>query len=216
MINIVIVEDSLDAREGLRYLLSLDNEIRILNTYDNAETLIKNQQILNKTHVILMDIELLGMNGIEATKIIKTNYPTINILILTIFEEKDKIVHAIQAGASGYVLKNCDPRDLVSQIKSVHIGGSPISPNVARTILNELYNQKEHSRTPIDYHLTKREVEVCKAIIEGLTYRQMGEQLHMASSTAKKHILNIYKKLEVNSKVTFMKKVLEENLIDVL
>ncbi len=64
-----------------------------------------------------MDIELLGMNGIEATKIIKTNYPTINILILTIFEEKDKIVHAIQAGASGYVLKNCDPRDLVSQIK---------------------------------------------------------------------------------------------------
>lgn len=105
MINIVIVEDSLDAREGLRYLLSLDNEIHILNTYDNAENLIKNQQILNKTHVILMDIELLGMNGIEATKIIKTNYPTINILILTIFEEKDKIVHAIQAGASGYVLK---------------------------------------------------------------------------------------------------------------
>lgn len=216
MINIVIVEDSLDAREGLRYLLSLDNEIHILNTYDTAEHLIENHQLLSKTHVILMDIELLGMNGIEATRIIKTSYPSINILILTIFEEKEKIVHAIQAGASGYVLKNCDPRDLVSQIKSVHIGGSPISPNVARTILNELYNQKEPTKAVIDYHLTKRELEVCKAIIDGLTYRQMGEELHMASSTAKKHILNIYKKLEVNSKITFMKKVLEENLIDIL
>lgn len=214
MINLVIVEDSLDAREGLRYLLSLDSEINILGTFDKAENLIANQQLLHKTHVILMDIELLGMNGIAATRIIKSTNPSINILILTIFEEKEKIVHAIQAGASGYLLKNCDPRDLVSQIKSVHIGGSPISPNVARTILDELYSQKENVKAPIDYHLTKREVEVCKAIIEGLTYRQMGEQLHMASSTAKKHILNIYKKLEVNSKVTFMKKVLEDNLID--
>ncbi|NCB02252.1 MAG: response regulator transcription factor [Spirochaetia bacterium] len=216
MINMVIVEDSFDAREGLRYLLSLDNEIKILNTFDKAELLIANKQILSNTHVILMDIELLGMNGIEATKIIKEKYPTINILILTIFEEKEKIVQAIRAGASGYVLKNCDPRDLVSQIKSVFHGGSPISPNVARTLLNELYQQHERNKIPEDYNLTKREIEVCKAIINGQTYRQMAEDLHMASSTAKKHILNIYKKLQVNSKVTFMKKVLDENLIDFL
>ncbi len=216
MIHIVIVEDSLDAREGLKYLLSLDSEIKILNTFDKAENLIESVQLLKNTHVILMDIELLGMSGIEATRIIKESYPNINILILTIFEEREKIVHAIQAGASGYVLKNCDPRDLVSQIKSVHHGGSPISPNVARTLLNEMYQQHEKNKVPQDYHLTKREIEICKAIIDGLTYRQMADELHMASSTAKKHILNIYKKLEVNSKVTFMKKVLDENLIDTI
>lgn len=191
MINLVIVEDSLDAREGLRYLLSLDSDIHIQGTFDKAENLIDKPQLLHKTDVILMDIELLGMNGIAATKLIKSKHPSINILILTIFEEKEKIVAAIQAGASGYLLKNCDPRDLVSQIKSVHIGGSPISPNVARTILDELYSQKENTKEPVDYHLTKREIEVCKAIIEGLTYKQMGEQLHMASSTAKKHILSL-------------------------
>ncbi len=216
MINIVIVEDSYDAREGFRYLLSLDSEIRVLHTYDRAESLIENREVLSHTDVILMDIELLGMSGIEATRIIKETNPNIDILILTIFEDKEKIMNAINAGAMGYLLKNCAPRDLLSQIKSMHEGGSPLSPFAARTLLQEVYQRNDNSKVPEDYKLTKREIEVCKAIIEGKTYREMAEELNMASSTAKKHILNIYKKLQVNSRVSFIKKVINENLIDVL
>ncbi len=216
MINIVIVEDSFDAREGFRYLLSLDNEIRVLNAYDRAEALFEHKEILSHTDVVLMDIELPGMNGIEATRIIKESHPNTDILILTIFEDKEKIMNAINAGAMGYLLKNCAPHDLLNQIKSMHQGGSPLSPFAARTLLQEVYQRKESTKVPEDYRLTKREIEVCKAIIEGKTYREMAEQLHMASSTAKKHILNIYKKLQVNSRVSFIKKVMNENLIDSL
>ncbi len=214
MIHITIVEDSFDAREGFRYLLSLDSDVRIVGSFEKAESLIENKEVLDRTDVVLMDIELPGISGIEATRILTRMKPEINILILTIFEEREKIVHAINAGASGYLLKNNDPRDLLSQIKSVHSGGSALSPVAARTILNELHAKQELSRTPDDYKLTKREVEVCRLIIEGDTYREISEKLNMASSTAKKHLLNIYRKLGVNSRVSFMRKVFEENLFE--
>ena len=214
MIYITIVEDSFDAREGFRYLLSLDSQVRIVGSFDRAETLIANKDVIDRTDIVLMDIELPGMNGIEATRILSAMKPEMSILILTIFAEREKIVNAIQAGAKGYLLKNNDPRDLLSQIKSVHSGGSPLSPLAARTILEELYEKHETRKGPADYHLTHRELEVCRLIVEGDTYREISEKLSMASATAKKHILNIYRKLDVNSRVTFMKKVFEENLLE--
>lgn len=214
MIHIVIVEDSLEAREGFKYLLGLDQELKVLRTYDCAEALIADAHILGRTDIILMDIELPGMSGIQATEQIKRRYPAINILILTIFEEQQKIVRAVEAGATGYILKNSDPRDLVSQVKSAYSGGSPISPFMARKLLEEFKQKHENNRDPEDYHLTRREIEVSREIIEGYTYREMAEHLNMAGSTAKKHILNIYKKLDVNSKVEFIHKVLDENLFD--
>jgi len=214
MIRVLIVEDSLEAREGFRYLLGLDSEIKVLKTYDRAESLLEEKEILNMADIILMDIELPGMNGIKATRMIKELYPSVDILILTIFEEQEKIIRAVKAGATGYILKNVDPIELVSQIKSVRQGGSPISPFVARKLLNELQQQEVRSRDPEDSNLTKREIEVCRAIIHGYTYREMAEYLNMAGSTAKKHILNIYKKLHVNSKVEFIKKAMDENLLD--
>ncbi len=214
MIRVVIVEDSLEAREGFKYLLKLEREIIVLRTYERAEELLADQEILKMTDAVLMDIELPGINGIKATRLIKEQYPEIDVLMLTIFEERDKIVKAIQAGATGYILKNADPGELVGQVRSLSRGGSPISPGAARKLLEELQRNRELNKTPEDYNLTSRELEVFRAIVEGYTYREMADDLGIANSTAKKHILHIYKKLNVNSKVEFIKKVIEENLLD--
>ncbi|MDC7125287.1 MAG: response regulator transcription factor [Spirochaetales bacterium] len=214
MINLVIVEDSIDAREGFKYLLKLEKDFRVLKTCESAEELISDKEVLRLTNVVLMDIELPGINGIKATRMIKAEYPDIDILMLTIFEEHDKIVKAVQAGASGYILKNSAPGDLVNQIRSLSNGGSPISPGAARKLLDELRQKEQRNKTPDDYNLTPREIDIFKAIVEGYTYKEMAEELNIASSTAKKHILHIYRKLNVSSKVEFIKKVIDENLTD--
>jgi len=155
MIRLVIIEDVEEVRQGLKYLLSLDSELEIIKAYGNAESFIQTFPLLTVPNIILMDIGLPGINGIEATKIIKLKYPDIDILMLTIFEEEDKILSAIQAGATGYVLKNTDPGELVTQIKSIYSGGSPISPNIARKILTE-FRKDRHCNVRKNYNLTPR------------------------------------------------------------
>ncbi|MCK5674062.1 MAG: response regulator transcription factor [Spirochaetales bacterium] len=212
MIRLVIIEDVDEVRQGLKYLLSLDSELEIIKSYSNAESFIQSFPLLTVPNIILMDIGLPGINGVEATKIIKLKYPDIDILMLTIFEEEDKILSAIQAGATGYVLKNTEPGELVTQIKSIYAGGSPISPNIARKILTEFRKERHHNERK-NYNLTPREKEIFKSIADGLTYREISTLHSIASSTVKKHILHIYQKLEVNSKVEFIKKVMKEELI---
>lgn len=135
------------------------------------------------------------------------------VLILTIFEEQDKILQAVQAGAAGYVLKNSDPGELAGQIKSLRQGGSPISPHVARKLFDQLRGEGPLPEER-DYHLTPREKQILRSIVEGYTYREIAEELSIASSTAKKHILHIYQKMKVRSKVEFIKKVLDEKLLE--
>ena len=214
MINLVIVEDSYDTREGFKYLLKLQSDIRVLKACESAEELLEDESLLEETNVILMDIELPGINGIKATRTIKSRYPDINILILTIFEDQEKIIKAVQAGATGYLLKNTAPGELTDQIKNLVAGGSPISPGVARALLDEVRQKDVQWKTAEDYNLTPREVEILKAIVEGYTYKEMAEEFSIASSTAKKHILHIYRKLGVSSKVEFIKKVMDENLLE--
>lgn len=214
MINIIIIEDSIEAREGFKYLLRLEKDIRVLKACESAEEVLGDREVLSAADVILMDIELPGINGIKATREIKQQYPDIDILMLTIFEEQEKIIKAVKAGASGYILKNTAPGELVGQIKSLSTGGAPISPGVAKTLLDEFRQKEEKSKSTDDYNLTPREIEIFKAIVEGYTYKEMADQLNIASSTAKKHILHIYRKLNVSSKVEFIKKVIDENLVE--
>jgi DNA-binding NarL/FixJ family response regulator len=217
-IRIAICEDVREVREGFRYLLNLDSEIQVLGAYSDAESLMTAleadalDQGAFKPDIILMDIGLPGMSGIEATGLIKERFPRIEVLILTIFEEERKIMDAIEHGAAGYVMKNTRPGDLVAQIKELRAGGSPISPIVARKLFSELRRERSHSSGE-EYHLTAREREVVQAIVEGLTYREIADRYGIAGSTVKKHILNIYKKLDVRSKVEFMKKVMKSDLI---
>ncbi len=212
MIKLSIIEDIDEVRQGLKYLIGADPDIQVLKTYSKAENFIDSFPLFTTPDIILMDIGLPGMSGIEATRIIKKAYPDIDILILTIFEEEKKILNAIQAGATGYILKNTRPGDLVSQIKSIYSGGSPISPQIARKILDE-FRKETKTIEKKEYNLTNREKEILRSIVEGLTYREISMKHGIASSTVKKHILHIYRKLEVNSKVEFIKKVMDENLV---
>ncbi|MGC9313857.1 MAG: response regulator transcription factor, partial [Sediminispirochaetaceae bacterium] len=208
MIRIMICEDVKDVREGFRYLLNMDSEIKVAAAYASAEELLQGMARLGAPDIVLMDIELPGMSGIEATSRVKELYPEAAVLILTIFEEEEKILHAIQAGATGYILKNTKPGELIAQIKTLYQGGSPISPNVARVLLQEF--QRDYStRSHGDFNLTAREKEIVCGIVDGLTYRQIAEQYNISGATVKKHILHIYRKLNVRSKVEFMKKVMD-------
>lgn len=211
-VSLAIVEDEKNVREGLKYLLGLDGRIRIAASFGRAEELFSYLDEGGRVDIILMDIHLPGMDGIEATRRLQICRPEIIVLILTIFEEEETILDAIKAGAKGYILKNTKPDALLDQIMSAVSEGSPISPTVARRILDEIRRGDVGSRTS-DYALTARETEVLRDIVNGLTYRELADKHHIAGSTAKKHILHIYQKLNVNSKAEVVKKALEEKLV---
>ena len=213
-IRIFIVEDVKEVREGLRYLLGLDSEIRVSRTFSSAEDLLEELEKGRYADIILMDIGLPGMDGIEATGVIRDKYPSIKVVMLTIFGEQDKIVKAVKAGASGYVLKNARPAVLTDQLKSIKSGGTPISPEAASKLFLELTKENVPDRNEESrYNLTAREKEILKGIAEGLTYREIAHSFGISCATVKKHILHIYRKLDVSSKVEFMKKVFNEKLL---
>lgn len=210
--TIAIVEDQKEVREGLGYLLGLDDRVRVEQSFDRAEELLTWLRTHQSPDIVLMDIHLPGIDVIEATRIVRSTYPAIAVLILTIFEEPDTILAAIRAGATGYILKNTRPQDLLEQILCARDQGSPISPTVARRLLDEL--RREALDAPGgDYGLTPREREVLRDVVDGLTYRELAEKHHIAGSTAKKHMLHIYQKLNVSSKAEIVRKALDERLV---
>lgn len=212
LIRIAIVEDMKDVREGIGYYLNLEPTFQVRGFFESAEAFLESLDSGQLIDVVLMDIKLPGMTGIETIPHIKQRSPETAILMLTIFEDQDKILQSIRAGAGGYILKNTKPQNLIEQIKSLHDGGSPISPTIARTILTEIQRKSPPNVTK-DYGLTPREHQILEDIIDGLTYKNISERYDIAASTAKKHILHIYQKLNVSSKVEIVKKVIREGLI---
>jgi len=210
--TIAIVEDQKEVREGLAYLLGLDTRVRVTGSFERAEDLISLLRRAAAPDIVLMDIHLPGMDGIEATRVLQTSHPGTIVLILTIFEEPDTILAAFRSGARGYLLKNTKPESLLDQILSARNEGSPISPTVARRLLDELRREGQ-SEPASDYSLTVREREVLRDIVDGLTYRELAEKHHIAGSTAKKHMLHIYQKLNVSSKAEIVRKALDEGLV---
>ncbi len=225
ILKVYIVEDEKEVREGLRYLLNLYNEIKVARTFSCAEDLLSDIESGRSADIVLMDIGLPGIDGIRATERIKKLNSSMKVIMLTVFEEPDKIFRAIRAGASGYVLKNTKPAQLVEQLKTLSQGGAPISPEAAGKLFSEIQKDNQTAVSSIginsengtdadnDYKLTDREYEVLEAIAAGYNYRETAERLNISSATVKKHILHIYRKLDVSSRVEFMKKVIGENLI---
>jgi DNA-binding NarL/FixJ family response regulator len=212
-IRIAIVDDVEEVREGLRYLISLDPGLSVVYALKSAEELERLVRLESPGFdLVLMDIGLPGMNGIDATTMVKSRRPEIRVLILTVFEDEERILAAIRAGADGYLLKNTRPAELAEQIKQTCEGHSPVSPAVAGRLLQEIRSQDAPAPGP-DYGLTGREREILRDVAAGLTYREIAERRGIASSTAKKHILHLYQKLNVNSKVEFVRKVIDEELL---
>jgi DNA-binding NarL/FixJ family response regulator len=210
-IRVAIVDDVQEVRDGLKYLLNLDDRIHVGRTYSTSEALLEAMKTGPPPDIVLMDIGLPGMSGIEATRAVKELYPRVNVLMLTIFEEEEKILASIRSGADGYILKNNRPDQLIEQIKSAREGGSPISPTVARRLLAEIQKEKRHNLVS-EYGLTPREKEILKDVVDGYTYKEIAEKHGIAGSTSKKHILHIYQKLNVTSKAQIVRKAIDENL----
>lgn len=211
-LKIALADDNKSVIDSLLLNLSLFDDIQVVFTAKNGTDFLQKLAENTSPQVILMDIEMPEMDGISATMALTSKYPNqFKVLMLTAFEQDDKVFEAIKAGANGYLLKGESPANIVKAIHEVLEGGSPMSPIIATKILTFLKTstiKKEEilpeTKAPADFNLTKREVEILQHISKGSAYKQIADLLFVSDKTIKKHIENIYQKLQVNSKYEAM------------
>ena len=209
IISVIIVEDDNQIREGITTLLSTTEGFKLIAAYESCEKFLKEIKN-NLPDVILMDISMPGMTGIECVKKITAEYSGLKIIMLTVYEEEQKIFDSLRAGASGYILKRSPLQEILSSIKEVMSGGGPLSPVIAKKVLN-FFNLSGKKKSELN--LTNREVEILKELVEGHSYKKISEKLFISLDTVRSHIKGIYQKLHVNSKSEAVAKALKENLL---
>jgi len=212
-IRIAITDDKRLIRSNLVEQLSFYEEITVVFQAADGMEFLKNMKNLSSAElpqVVLMDIEMPVMDGIETVSIGKEVYPEVHFLMLTVFDDDEKLFEAIKAGASGYLLKDEKISNIVDGIAEiVYEGGVPMSPRIARKALNLLKNQPQAANGQqtaiVDFQLSAREQEILNRIVDGLNYHQIGERLFISPHTVRKHIDNIYKKLHVSNRASAIK-----------
>jgi DNA-binding NarL/FixJ family response regulator len=177
----------------------------VVNAYGNCEEAIANLN-RDKPEIVLMDIELPGMNGIQGARMIKEKHPHTEVIMVTVYEDSELVFEALKAGASGYITKSANYLELLTALEEITKGGAPMSSRIARMVIDNFH---VNPNSP----LTKRETEILQLISEGKTYTQISEELFISKETAKTHIKNIYSKLQVNSKSEAIAKANLEKLI---
>ncbi len=210
-VKVAIFEDNAKYLEALNILVDGLPGLELTGAYRNTNDLITRLEI-NTPEVVLMDIAISPIDGIEATKLIIENFSGIKILIQTVFEDDDKVFAAICAGASGYVLKSHLPLALLSSINELISGGSPMSPTIARKTLNLFREHFHNTKLVENYNLSKREKEILKCLVEGSSYKVTAQKCGIAHETVKSHVSKIYEKLHVTSMSGAVAKAIRENL----
>jgi len=203
--RVLLVEDDQEIRNSFTLIVNSSQKFTVVNSYSNCEDAIENIN-RDKPEIILMDIELPGMNGIQGTKQIKDKSPHIDIIMVTVYEDSELVFEALKAGASGYITKSANYMELLTALEEIMKGGAPMSSRIARMVIDNFH---VNPNSP----LTKRETEILQLISEGKTYTQISEELFISKETAKTHIKNIYSKLQVNSKSEAIAKANLEKLI---
>lgn len=206
-IKVSIVEDLVEVREGLVELVQSDKELLMVGSFKDAESAIQNLTHL-QVDVVLMDINLPGMSGIECIKMVKEKCPDTQFMMFTVYENDEKVVQALRAGATGYLLKRAEPKRILESIKELNQGGSPMSSNIARKLLNIFVHEKVISKKEI---LSDRENEVLELLANGLLYKEIAERLHIGHGTVRQHIHNIYEKLHVSNRTEAVNRYFERN-----
>ncbi len=202
-IQVAIVEDTHDIRTGLMMMVNGVDELECMQTFSCAEDAIKTLPI-NCVDVVLMDIDLPGINGIECIKILKEKCGQTQYMMLTVFEDDDKIFRSLEAGATGYMLKKTPSAQLIEAIKDLSTGGSPMNAQIARKVVAS-FNKPKLNKTAEE--LTKRELELLELLSKGYRYKEIADKLFISQDTVRSHIRNIYVKLHVNSKIEAINKV---------
>ena len=196
-IKVVIVEDKEEIREGLAVLINGSPRLRCIATYPDAERALAQIPGL-QPDVVLMDIQLPRMSGIECVVKLKERYPDLQIMMLTVYEDDDNVFKSIVAGASGYVLKKTPPSELLDAISDLHNGGSPMSDRIARKVVQAFQQMGKSSKET--ENLTQRESEVLSYVSKGYQDKEIAEKFFLSSETVRTHLRNIYKKLHVRSR----------------
>ena len=210
-IRVIIFEDNRNLREGLFNLLESVNGFICAGAFAHCERVVENVEE-TQPDVILMDIELPVVSGIEAVKLIREKYPDVKILMETIFEEDEKIFQSICNGAQGYILKNTPPEGILNAIREIYEGGAPMTPIIASKVLR-LFKTNLSGLTDESYRLSNREKEILKCLVEGMSYKMIAETCFISADTVNGHIKNIYKKLQVHSKSEAVVKAIKSRLI---
>lgn len=213
-VRIAIFDDNKNIRESISMLLSTEPSFEVVGSFSHALDCVDEVKEC-RPDVVLMDIEMPGISGIEAVKAIKIQFPQVQVLMQTVFEDDDRVFDSICAGANGYVLKNHLTTKLIEFINDLQYGGSPMSLSIARKVLIKMQQIQEHVKPGVapDYHLTNREKEVLACIVEGLAYKMIADKLSISYETVRSHVKKIYEKLHVASLTEAVGKAMRERIV---
>ncbi|MGH1365066.1 MAG: response regulator [Calditrichia bacterium] len=209
MISIAIVEDNPDIRRGLASFFTANEDYVCKAAVESVEAFIKELDPHYPPEIVLMDIGLPGMSGIDGIKLLKREHPDMLFIMLTVFDDAERIFGALCAGASGYLLKSTPLQKIRESVDMLHNGGSPMSPQIARKVV-DYFNTRVPAAQPAseDSVLTEREHEVVKGLVDGLSYKMIAQRMEISIDTVRSYIKRIYSKLHVNSKVEVVSKSL--------
>ena len=214
MIRIAIAEDNNFLLKAILEKLSIFSDLEVKFWAFNGLELLEKLEKDSNVNLILMDIEMPKMNGIETVAKVSQKYPQIKTIMLTVFDDDENIFRAVQAGANGYFLKEVDPKTLYQGILDTLDGGAAMTPSVALKALKLLRNPPKFEEPVEEISLTSREIEILEQTSKGLTYNQIGENLFISPKTVRKHIENIYQKLQVHSKLEAVQKAVKNRIIE--
>lgn len=212
-IKVVVFDDNNTRRDGLKLLIELSGNMECVGAFNDCRDVIKKVEV-TQPDVVLMDIDMPNVNGIEGLKILRTQFPDLKILMQTVFEDDEKIFSCIQAGADGYILKKATPQDLIKGIEDIMNGGAAMTPSVARQVLRYV-NTKENKSSQLqeEFKLTERETEILGHLVKGMSYKMIADQCNVSLATINTHIRHIYEKLQVNSGTEAVAKAIEHQIV---
>jgi DNA-binding NarL/FixJ family response regulator len=209
--NVAIFEDNLLLRESLYQLINGTEGYTCTGTFPNCKNVIHDVE-RSKPDVVLMDIQMPGITGVEAVKVIHETFPEIKIIMQTVVEDEQKIFDSICNGASGYLLKNTSPARMLEAIKEVSAGGAPMTPSIAFKVL-EKFRGGNRAVPEESHRLTEREKEILESLVEGMSYKMIAAHHNISIDTVRFHIRHIYDKLQVNSKSEAVVKAIKKKIV---
>jgi two-component system nitrate/nitrite response regulator NarL len=207
--RIIIFDDNEERLLSVAMLLNLSPDFECAGTFKNCNNIIEDIDA-TRPQLVIMDIDMPGLNGIEATKIIRKHYDLLPVIIQTIFEENDKVFDSLRAGASGYLLKKATPEKFLESLRDALNGGAPMTGSIATKVLHYFTAEQQAKK---DYHLTDREKEILASLVKGYSYKMIAQECKIAYNTVNNHIRNIYDKLYVSSATEAVSLAIKERLV---
>lgn len=207
--RIAIFEDNQAFRESLVLLLGMQPDMEVVGMFHNTIHVVEEVKKCGPD-IVIMDIDLPGIPGYDAVRLIKKDFPKVEVIMFTVFDDSERIFLSLQNGASGYLLKNTSPEAMILALYDLQNGGSPITPAIARKVISYFSKQ---SIEPNDYNLSSREIQILQLLVQGNSYQSIGDSLSISIDTVRSHIRKVYEKLQVHSRTQAIHKAQSENLI---